>query len=115
MEFADKAIDDPVEVTLNGKVYKVVPNFRMFCLFEKKTGKNPFATAHWLPPSPSNIVALVWAGIGGDESGMTIDDVEKSLTLKDSKMMNDVIMTLFRTTVVPDKLKKKDKTEKAKK
>lgn len=109
MENAEKALPG-ITIDLGGEKKTLVLKFKAFCLLQKHTGKNPFKKEYWDNLGPIEIVELVWACLGGDSSGMTIDEITDKMSLDSIKDAMKTIGTLSQQATVPDELIQK-KTE----
>jgi hypothetical protein len=92
-------------LTLGEEKYKLVPSFSVFVRFEKASGKNGLDPLMWVSPSATDLVTLVWAAIGGEKSGKTIDQVADLMTgahLEDVRML---VREMFKKTELPESIK----------
>jgi hypothetical protein len=102
MEHAELAAPGGIQFTIFGESRTLRPNMRTFLRFQQKTGKNPFDHFLWDPTPPEFVVALVWAAIGGDESGYTFEQVADELEFDTLKAVNDFILRFFLKGKVPE-------------
>jgi hypothetical protein len=105
MDNADKAIP---EITLQvfGAPHKLSPTFGTFCRFEKATGKNAMAQSTWLMASALDMVTFIWAALGGEKLGKSIDDVAEEVDGKDLSTVQELLAVMFKRAQVPEAAKK---------
>lgn len=108
MEHADQAAPGGMQIQLFGETKTLRPNMRTFLRFQQKTGKTPFDPLNWDPVTPDFVVALVWAGIGGDESGHSFEEVADQLEFETLKAVNDFIVKFFQRGRPPEPPKNAD-------
>lgn len=107
MEHAEHAIPE-MFVSLGDERIKLIPNFSTFCRFEKATGKNGLDPMVWLQPSATDLVTLLWAAMGGEKSGRTIDDVADKMTGKHLEDVKLLIQGMFKKADLPESVKNED-------
>jgi hypothetical protein len=107
MEHADKALPE-VFIELFGERRNLSPSFGTFVRFEKATGKNALDQMVWLSPSAIDICTLVWAALGGEKSGKTVDEVADAMTPRHLEDVKSLVRAMFEKAEVPEELKKSD-------
>src|SRR5262245_18730229 len=109
MQNADKALPG-VTIDLGGEKKTLVLKFKSFCILQKHTGKNPFKIEFWDNLGPIEIVELIWSCLGGEASGMTVDEVSDKMGLDSIYDALRSVTALSQQAAVPEDLVQK-KTE----
>lgn len=78
MEQAEK-VSEEVHIQLGSELVCLRATFGTLIRYKKKTGRNPLAG---VPIDPEDLSAFVWAAIGGDECGKTVEEVAELLSVK---------------------------------
>lgn len=107
MDNADKAIPE-ITIDIFGGPHKLSPTFGTFCRYEKVTGKNGLLQSTWLAASATDMATFVWAALGGDKLGKTIDEVADGLSPLHLKKVGEVLKLMFDRAEVPEAAKKDD-------
>jgi hypothetical protein len=100
-----------VEITLGGEKYKLIFTMRSFMLVEKETGLNALDGNMFSPPSATNLITLLWAGLQHKQAGgapdLTIDEVGEMLSLSEMGEVAESIQKAFEeATATPSKKRK---------
>jgi hypothetical protein len=85
--------------------FKLVPSFSLFVRFEKASGKNGLDPMLWVNASATDLVTLVWAAIGGEKSGKSIDDVADLMTGQHLGDVQQLVRDMFKKAELPEKIK----------
>jgi hypothetical protein len=101
---ADKVIPG-VEIEIFGETRTLVTTFRTLILFERKTGKNGMRRFDW---NVEDLCVLVWAALGGDKSGRTVDEVVDELSGRHAGEIRRLIAGLFEQAELSDQQKNDD-------
>lgn len=107
MRHEDKAIPE-VEVTIAGEKRRLVCSFGAFIRFQRATGKDGMRLPFWNEATSLDLVTLVWAAMGGDACGLTVDQVADGLSAKNYAEIMEMIRVLFGASVPTDEQKKSD-------
>jgi hypothetical protein len=102
MEHADKVSPDGIFVEVFGERKELKPNMGTFLRFQQKSGLNPFDVRIWARPSPLDIVTLIWAGIGGEACGRTVEEVADGLSFESIEGFNETLNKFFKKGEVPE-------------
>ncbi len=92
-------------VSLGKDKFNLVPSFATFCRFEKVSGKNGLDPVTWLQPSATDLVMLLWAGIGGEKSGKTVDEVAELMSARHLEDVKRLVQDMFKKSELPETLK----------
>jgi hypothetical protein len=107
MDNAELALPE-LFVTLGGERFALIPSFGTFVRFEKATGKSGLDPLVWMNASASDYVTLLWASIGGEKSGKTVDDVADLMTGKHLEDVRKLVSEMFKKAELPDAVKNDD-------
>lgn len=107
MEHAEHALPE-FYISLDGKRLGLSPNFSTFVRFEKATGKNGLDPVLWLNPSATDMVTFIWAAVGGEKSGLSIDEVADKASPKHLKEVTKLIEAMFSKADLPEAVKNED-------
>lgn len=105
MENADKALPG-IFINVFGAPHKLAPTFGTFCRFEKATGKNAMSMATWATASATDMVTLIWAALGGEGLGKSVNDVAEEVSGQHLEQVRDFIQAFFKQSEVPEAVKK---------
>lgn len=101
MEHSEKALPGTF-VEVFGERKQIKPNMRTFCRFQQKTGRNPFDLMMWVTPSPVDVVTLIWAALGGEDLGKTVDEVADALDFDNMHGLNEFLGKFFKKGEAPE-------------
>jgi hypothetical protein len=107
MDNANQALPE-MFVTLGNEKFSLIPNFATFVRFEKATGKNGLDGMTWVNPSAQDLVTLLWASIGGEKSGKSIDDVAELMSGKHLEDVKRLVTEMFKKAELPEAVKNGD-------
>lgn len=104
MEQAQQALPE-VHVELFGSRHNLIPSFGTLCRFEKATGKNPLDLMTWANPTPTDLATLVWAALGGEKFGKSVDEVAEEMTGQHIATVKNLVETIFKKAELPEEVK----------
>src|SRR4051794_10987904 len=107
MENADKAIPE-LAIDIFGAKHKLAPTFGTFCRFEKATGKNAMAATTWVTASATDMVTFIWAALGGDKLGKSVEEVAEEVSGEELSKIQELLALMFKRAEVPEAAKKGD-------
>lgn len=94
MDNGDKALPE-LYIELGGQRHKLVANFGTFRRFEERSGKNAMDTTLWEKPSATDVITLIWAALGGESSGKTVEQVGDLLEMYHLHDVGHLMRRLF--------------------
>jgi len=104
MENANQAFPE-MFVTLGSEKYRLIPSFATFVRFERATGKSGLDGMTWLNPTAIDLVTLLWASIGGEKSGKTIDEVAEMMSGNHLEDVKKLVQEMFKKAELPETVK----------
>jgi hypothetical protein len=104
MENANQALPE-MFVVLGEQQFKLIPSFATFVRFERATGKSGLDALTWVNPTALDIVTLLWASIGGEKSGKTVDEVADLMSGKHLEDVKKLMQELFKKAELPETVK----------
>jgi hypothetical protein len=104
MDNADQALPE-LFVTLGNEQFKLIPSFATFVRFEKASGKSGLDGMTWVNPTALDLVTLLWASLGGEKSGKTIDEVAELMTGKHLEDVRKLVTEMFKKAELPESAK----------
>lgn len=107
MDNAEQAVPE-LFVELGSERFNLVANFATFVRFDKATGKNSLDVLTWVNPTALDLVTLVWAAIGGEKSGKTVEQVADLLEGKHVEEVRKLIRGMFKKAELPADSAKSD-------
>lgn len=98
MDNAEK-VSEEVHIQLGDELVCLRANFGTLLRYKKKTGRNPLAG---VPIDPEDLTAFVWAAIGGDACGKTVEQVAELLSLKSLAEIGRAVKQAIRNGEPPE-------------
>jgi len=107
---ADKALPG-VEVEIGGKKRTLKYTLYALCQLDKKTGKNPLDGTMFSAMRPSDVVAVLWAGLLHDEPELDADELAKTVNIVDLRGVSEQMMKAFAQAAPVEDSKKNSTNE----
>ena len=107
---ADKALPG-VEVEIGGKKFRLKYTLYALCKLDEKTGKNPLDGTMFSAMRPSDVVAVLWAGLLHEKPDADFDELAKSIDLTELRDVSAAMMKAF-AQAAPVEDSKKNSTNK---
>lgn len=106
---ADKALPG-VEVEIGGKKRTLKYTLYALCKLDEKTGKNPLDGTMFSAMRPSDVVAVLWAGLLHEEPELNADELAKQIDIVQLRAVSEMMMRAF-AQAAPVEDSKKNSTD----